>query len=233
MDGSSSLVHQEFPHPGVETPIRYPSVSSQQISPVQEMNNTLDQTGALGGPVNGSYETSYIDPNDPTLFNFNVSDLNFGNHYGALEINMLGHMSSGAVNTPDLESMNQLGQSHPGNMSYDGSGNYSAGLGYNQGLSTWQAVPSAGSRNNSAANIWNSQNPGLEAYAIGEQPPSLPDTSPRSQGESFPTFTAPAAISPETQFAQPEQSQQTEMLRQTLSHPAQQQARKLVRSSTR
>ncbi|RMZ68800.1 transcription factor [Pyrenophora seminiperda CCB06] len=41
-----------------------------------------------------------FDPSDPALFNFDISGLNFGNHYGALEFGMLGHMSSGAVETP-------------------------------------------------------------------------------------------------------------------------------------
>lgn len=41
-----------------------------------------------------------FDPSDPALFNFDISSLNFGNHYGALEFGMLGHMSSGAVETP-------------------------------------------------------------------------------------------------------------------------------------
>jgi len=38
-----------------------------------------------------------FDPSDPALFNFDISSLNFGNHYGALEFGMLGHMSSGAA----------------------------------------------------------------------------------------------------------------------------------------
>ena len=46
-----------------------------------------------------------FDPSDPALFNFDISSLNFGNHYGALEFGMLGHMSSGAVETPHESSL--------------------------------------------------------------------------------------------------------------------------------
>jgi PAS domain-containing protein len=53
-----------------------------------------------------------FDPSDPALFNFDISSLNFGNHYGALEFGMLGHMSS-AVDTPNengmMNAMNQTG----------------------------------------------------------------------------------------------------------------------------
>ncbi|KAJ4293753.1 Transcriptional regulator of nonfermentable carbon utilization [Collariella sp. IMI 366227] len=41
-----------------------------------------------------------FDPSDPNIFNFNLEGLNFGSQYGALEFNMLGHMSSGAAETP-------------------------------------------------------------------------------------------------------------------------------------
>lgn len=52
-----------------------------------------------------------FDPSDPALFNFDISSLNFGNHYGALEFGMLGHMSSGAVDVAnDNGMMNQMNQ---------------------------------------------------------------------------------------------------------------------------
>ncbi|EAT80149.2 gluconeogenesis transcription activator [Parastagonospora nodorum] len=51
-----------------------------------------------------------FDPSDPALFNFDISSLNFGNHYGALEFGMLGHMSS-AVDAPnDNTMMNAMNQ---------------------------------------------------------------------------------------------------------------------------
>jgi PAS domain-containing protein len=41
-----------------------------------------------------------FDPSNPALFNFDLEGLNFGSHYGAMEFGMLGHMSSGAAETP-------------------------------------------------------------------------------------------------------------------------------------
>ncbi|KAI9822716.1 MAG: Transcriptional regulator of nonfermentable carbon utilization [Phylliscum demangeonii] len=58
----------------------------------------------------GAFVGSMSDPSDAALFNIDLASLNFGNHYGALEFGMLGHMSSGAVETPPLEaSPGQLG----------------------------------------------------------------------------------------------------------------------------
>ncbi|KAJ8107451.1 hypothetical protein OPT61_g8859 [Boeremia exigua] len=62
------------------------------------------QMQQFGGPL--------FDPSDPALFNFDISSLNFGNHYGALEFGMLGHMSSGAAETPP----NDMNQQQPVNM---------------------------------------------------------------------------------------------------------------------
>ena len=50
--------------------------------------------------VQNTYGGALFDPSNPALFNFDLEGLNFGNHYGALEFGMLGHMSSGAAETP-------------------------------------------------------------------------------------------------------------------------------------
>ncbi|KAH6678830.1 transcription factor [Plectosphaerella plurivora] len=41
-----------------------------------------------------------FDPSNPAIFNFDLEGLNFGSQYGAMEFGMLGHMSSGAGETP-------------------------------------------------------------------------------------------------------------------------------------
>lgn len=46
---------------------------------------------------------------DPSLLNFDVSSMNFGNHYGALEFGMLDRMANGAGHTPDSETQTQRG----------------------------------------------------------------------------------------------------------------------------
>ncbi|KAL4935283.1 hypothetical protein BDV06DRAFT_207297 [Aspergillus oleicola] len=58
------------------------------------VSNTATQNqNPFGGP--------FFDPSDPALFNFDLSSMNFENRYGALEFGMLGHMATGAGDSPD------------------------------------------------------------------------------------------------------------------------------------
>ncbi|KAI9672942.1 MAG: Transcriptional regulator of nonfermentable carbon utilization [Caeruleum heppii] len=74
-------------------------VASGQMSLSQESPVIQDITSA-------PFDNTLFDVGaDPSLFNFDLASLNFGNHYGALEFGMLGHMSSGAVSdAPDMTS---------------------------------------------------------------------------------------------------------------------------------
>ncbi|KAL9576113.1 MAG: hypothetical protein Q9212_007376 [Teloschistes hypoglaucus] len=78
---------------------QFSSGPSVQPSPMQSMASAL-QPGPLQTPFGGNV----FDINDPMQYNFDPSSFNFGNHYGALEFGMLGHMSSGAAETPPNES---------------------------------------------------------------------------------------------------------------------------------
>ncbi|KAK3109226.1 Transcriptional regulator of nonfermentable carbon utilization, partial [Teratosphaeriaceae sp. CCFEE 6253] len=207
---ANSVISDYASQNNVETPIQYQqSTSSQQVSPAQDLVNNADSSAATG-----SFDSSFFDANDPSLFNFNVSDLNFGNHYGALEFGMLGHMS-GAVGTPEVDIMNPMAQANQGSISYDASNGFAGTYGFNPAFPSWQNIPSnTGSRQSSATNTWPAQGNGLDAYAIGEQG-SL-DQSPHSQGYN---------TSPETQYVQPEQINQQDLLRQSISQ-AQHQQRK-------
>lgn len=95
------------PFVGPQPPISPPYSQANQPS-VAHVASTVTQGAPaqvpqFGGPL--------FDPSDPALFNFDISSLNFGNHYGALELGMLGHMSSGAADTPPSDSMiNPLNQ---------------------------------------------------------------------------------------------------------------------------
>ena len=55
-----------------------------------------------------NFEPSF-DPSNPALFNFDLASMNFGNHYGALEFGMLGHMATGAGDTPPSDAGTQRG----------------------------------------------------------------------------------------------------------------------------
>ncbi|KAL8304943.1 hypothetical protein RB597_004081 [Gaeumannomyces tritici] len=81
------------------------SFSSQQspVSPTFQESSAA-QMGSLTVPqVSGditSFSPALFDPSNPALYNFNLEGLNFGSQYGAMEFSMLGHMSSGAAETP-------------------------------------------------------------------------------------------------------------------------------------
>ncbi|RMZ19626.1 hypothetical protein D0859_16373 [Hortaea werneckii] len=218
MMDNSGLVNDFGSQQNVNTPPQYQANPSQQVSPAQDLTNTMDTGNAMANA--GSFDSSFMDPNDPSLFNFNISDLNFGNHYGALEFGMLGHMS-GAVGTPDMDPLSNIGQQPNQGGMYDGSNGFQGNYGFNQTFPSWQSVPNNNSlsRQNSGANLWGMQG-NLDAFAIGEQN-SLTGQSPLSQDYNGPGYST----SPETKFAQPDQNnnQQPDLLRQTLSQSHQQQ----------
>ncbi|KAF2719202.1 hypothetical protein K431DRAFT_119502 [Polychaeton citri CBS 116435] len=200
VDGNSMM--GDF-NPQMSTPTQYQSTPSQHVSPEQGMT-TIDQNALRSGAGSQSFDAGFVDPNDQTLFNFDLSGLNFGNHYGALEFGMLGHLSSGAVGTPDVDLF-----SGQGSMSFDNANNQGS-FGYNP---SWQAIPNTGSRQSSSANLMSAiNNNGLEAFAIGEHN-SITGTSPHSQ----PGYQSSTA-SPETTYQQFEQKPQEQGLLQQSFH---------------
>lgn len=80
---------------------QFTSTGSQHTSPLQTMSQPAQ-------PV--QYGQALFDPSDPALFNLDISSLNFGNQYGALEFGMLHHMSSSAYDTNGNQVMNSMGQ---------------------------------------------------------------------------------------------------------------------------
>lgn len=80
------------------------SASSAMPTLTQPAN---DMTSGAGQNSFGAF----FDPSDPALFNFDLASMNFGNRYGALEFGMLGHMATGAGDTPPSDSGNQRGGS--------------------------------------------------------------------------------------------------------------------------
>ncbi len=72
-------------------------------SPLQSLAGAMQHAPPVTQPAApGPYAGAFFDPSDPALFNFDLASLNIENHYGALEFGMLGHMSSGAADTPSL-----------------------------------------------------------------------------------------------------------------------------------
>ncbi|KAK4235985.1 hypothetical protein C8A03DRAFT_17329 [Achaetomium macrosporum] len=87
------------------------------------------QISGLNVPQASSPMTNFgalpFDPSDPNIFNFNLEGLNFGSQYGAMEFGMLGHMSSGAAETPPQDTT--MPGSASGNLNL-GSGVFGSGV---------------------------------------------------------------------------------------------------------
>jgi PAS domain-containing protein len=146
-----------------------------------------------------------IDPNDPSVFNFSLAELNFGNHYGALEFGMLGHMTSGAVNTPEMEVMDTM--SHSGRLSYDGTSSFASSFPFNQTFQPWQTS----TRQGSTSNLYALQHNGMDAFAVADTTASLAGTSPNSQNQDWNSaFQSSSAVSPEVRFVQPDETRHLE-----------------------
>lgn len=98
------------------------SMSGQQTMRTPTMGpHQPDPPAAIPPSWNGPL----FDPSDPALFNFDLASMNFGNHYGALEFGMLGHMATGADTTPPSDTTTQRGSvGHP-----NGSNQYHIPLG--------------------------------------------------------------------------------------------------------
>lgn len=68
------------------------STVNQPIPATALSGDTSQTPNPFAGP--------FFDPSDPALFNFDLSSMNFENRYGALEFGMLGHMATGAGDSP-------------------------------------------------------------------------------------------------------------------------------------
>ncbi|KAK7535109.1 uncharacterized protein J3D65DRAFT_556176 [Phyllosticta citribraziliensis] len=209
---------------------QYGQNSNHQMPPVQNLGGMPQnqQTNPQGMQNLGDIA---FDPSDPALFNFDLASLNFGNHYGALEFGMLGHMSSGAAETPPESINNPLNQAaniYSGPVSASGSAEnlpMTGGFGFNEGVSSadWQ---NAQSRHGSAAQIQTPNNTPASvsldntlgrdgsgmplAYAVGAGPGSMTSASPSSVQDGMSGYEplSPAFYNNQQQEHQRKHSQQ-------------------------
>ncbi|GAB1215901.1 hypothetical protein ATERTT37_005099 [Aspergillus terreus] len=75
-----------------------PTARTNSLSSVGQQPPTT--TGVSGPNPQNPFAGALFDPSDPALFNFDLSSMNFENRYGALEFGMLGHMATGAGDSP-------------------------------------------------------------------------------------------------------------------------------------
>ncbi|RMD41238.1 hypothetical protein DV735_g3915, partial [Chaetothyriales sp. CBS 134920] len=90
------------------------STTFQQHSPIASAfpaSNPLQSPGQQSAQsLTAQWAGTLFD--DPSSFNFDISSMNFGNHYGALEFGMLGQMAGNAGGTPPSESSTQMSTVH-------------------------------------------------------------------------------------------------------------------------
>ncbi|PYI19799.1 transcription factor [Aspergillus japonicus CBS 114.51] len=108
---TSYNVYQENPMNQASFPSQSPVSPSYNLKATPTIrNNSLPSsvnqqpttTSASGPPTQNPnpFAGPFFDPSDPALFNFDLSSMNFENRYGALEFGMLGHMATGAGDSP-------------------------------------------------------------------------------------------------------------------------------------
>lgn len=120
---SSNATGQQMPPPMLQDgTINQGQFGNQPTSPTFSLaaNPTIqNQNSSTTTPASTATQTQaqsqnpfagpFFDPSDPALFNFDLASMNFGNHYGALEFGMLGHMATGAGDTPPSDTATQRG----------------------------------------------------------------------------------------------------------------------------
>ncbi|KAG9248039.1 transcription activator of gluconeogenesis [Calycina marina] len=119
------------------------SYSSQQLPMSPNYASSSVNLASLQGMSvpqvsNDQFGAALFDPSNPALFNFDLEGLNFGNQYGAMEFGMLGHMSSGAAETPPKDNTGSISSQGMGDVNYN-SGVYGSNMSpysqmYSQGM---------------------------------------------------------------------------------------------------
>ncbi|CCC12971.1 unnamed protein product [Sordaria macrospora k-hell] len=178
---------------------------SQQspVSPTFQASGN-PQLGSIGvnsvsSPMN-SFPPALFDPSNPAIFNFNLEGLNFGSQYGAMEFGMLGHMSSGAAETPPRDpSISQQGTA--GDVGFNPSGVFGNGLNqfdkvYDNNTGLMSDFLTLDAHSSGLYSQGNLQHGLPHAYAIPAGPtslqsPSTENNSPQPTGFGFesPTTT--------------------------------------------
>ncbi|KAL8853957.1 MAG: hypothetical protein Q9221_001265 [Calogaya cf. arnoldii] len=223
------------PYGNQQSPItpQFGQGASHQPSPMQRMASAL-QSNAQPNPnmMPTTFGGGVFEMNDPMQYNFDPSSFNFGNHYGALEFGMLGHMSSGAAETPPTESStapmsqaNSTSYTTPGTISsagFVGSPGNAQSYFYpqDQGFAEWQNSTQSGlkstpydqgGRNQDAASsIGAIKQDGPHAYSIGAGSSNFtsPSDTSSTQGMVTTSFDDNPSASNTYQATNPRQNMQ-------------------------
>lgn len=210
----------------------FASNPSHHVSPMGNMSGVLQPNPQAPPPsLQSAFNSNIFDTNEPMQYNFDTASFNFVNHYGALEFGMLGHMSSGAAETPPSENAAHHGQNNgagyttPGTMSTGYSGSPVNAQSYlypqDQNLGEWRNDASPNIRQaggNQAYNL-NGQN---QDHANGRLKQEIPHGY--TIGTNSSTFTSPSSTSsPQNIMTGFDDNPNTAALYQTnVSHPSMQ-----------
>lgn len=145
-----------------------PTFSRQSMHGMQVPQASNEVQNGFGGAL--------FDPSNPALFNFDLEGLNFGNHYGALEFGMLGHMSSGAAETPPKDSTGSISSQGMGDVGFNNSNVFGYNLSQPNQMFSQDMLPDfvGVERQNSSGQIFPSSvhHGPPRAYAIATGPTS-------------------------------------------------------------
>ncbi|KAI0849706.1 hypothetical protein F5Y00DRAFT_48866 [Daldinia vernicosa] len=224
--GQLSSLSDNMSFAGQHSPVT-PGFQPPNTSRAAQMGSM--QVPQVSSEMGHNFSTALFDPSNPAIFNFDLEGLNFGNHYGALEFGMLGHMSSGAAETPPRDAIahppgtdvnygstpvyrngvNQYSHSHmyengmnDGFMNVDPSngGTYPGNL--QHGLPHAYAVAAAGPTPNSLASpsTDNTSSPQPTGYGFDKSPTASTYTPASSQPIAQPTRPKPKSSSSTGRF---------------------------------
>ncbi|KAL8965903.1 MAG: hypothetical protein Q9197_006270 [Variospora fuerteventurae] len=211
------------PYSNQQSPIspHFSSGPNHQPSPMHSMASALQQSSqANPSMMQAPFDGTVFDVHDAMQYSFDPSSFNFGNHYGALEFGMLGHMSSGAADTTPTEATTQMSQTNsthyttPGTIGSTGFGGSPANAqSYfyppGQNLAEWQNGAQSGLKpahfdqeghnQGVASSIGTAKQEAPDAYSIGAAPSNFtpPSDTSSTQGGMMTGFddgpTAPAS----------------------------------------
>ena len=152
---------------------------------MRSLGSTLRQSQQVTPTLQTTFSGMPYETGDPNQYSFDPASFNFGNHYGALEFGMLGHMSSGAAETPPSDTTVLLNQGNnnnsyttPGTMSTGYSGSPVTAQGYrypqDRNLGEWRGDVQSNARQAAPANPYGlTQGPDSMETMKQEAPPAF------------------------------------------------------------
>ncbi|KAK3941626.1 hypothetical protein QBC46DRAFT_258134 [Diplogelasinospora grovesii] len=199
-----------------------PMAFGSQQSPVSPSFQTsgASQLSGMTVPQVSSPMTNFtsalFDPSNPAIFNFDLQGLNFGSQYGALEFGMLGHMSSGAAETPPRDPSISQQSAGAGDANYGSQGVFPNGINhfdkvYDGGLMGGEFLgldPNA----NGLYSQGNLQHGLPHAYAIAAGPTSLQSPSTENNSPQPTTYGFEGSPTTATYQAAPGSGNQSQQL---------------------